>query len=126
MRKLVVTIEDDVCLKNNKTDAMQADLLRKIAEYGTIEEYSSHIAKHDAEWQAKLNNMTAQYNGIVEYGVNDTELAVLKALRVAVDKSVQVSEAKCSVMEGKLKEAEEKATALANAMRSTLDAYSNE
>lgn len=126
MNKFIVTIEDDVCLKNNKTEAMQSDLLRKIAEYGSIEDYSSHIAKHDAEWNSRLANMTAQYNNIVEYGVNDTELSVLKALRVAVDKSVQVSEAKCAVMEGKLKEAEEKATALATAMRSTLDAYSNE
>lgn len=126
MRKFIVTIEDDVCLENGKTEVMQADLLRKIAEYGTVEEYSTHIAKHDAEWQAKLDNMTAQYNGIVEYGVTDTELAVLRALRVAVDKSVQVVESKCVVMENKLKEAEEKATALASAMRSTLDAYSNE
>ena len=126
MKKFIVTIEDDVCLKNGKSEVMQADLLRKIAEYGSIEEYSQHIAKHDVEWQVKLDNMTAQYNGIVEYGVTDTELAVLKALRVAVDKSVQVCEVKCNVMEGKLKEAEEKATALANAMRATLDTYSNE
>ena len=126
MRKLIFTIQDDVCLKNNKTDAMQADLLRKLTEYGTLEEYSTHIAKHDAEWQSKLDNMKAQYNGVVEYGVTDTELSVLKAVRNAVDKSVQVVESKCSVMENKLKEAEEKATALATAMRSTLDAYSNE
>lgn len=126
MRKLIITIEDDVCLRNGKTETMQADLLRKIAEYGSIEDYAQHIAKYDAVWQAKLDNMTAQYNGVIEYGVNDTELAVLRALRVAVDKAVQVSEAKCSVMEGKLKEAEEKATALASAMRATLDTYSNE
>lgn len=126
MKKFIVTIEDDVCLKNGKTEVMQADLVRKIGEYGTVEDYSTHIAKHDAEWQGKLDNMTAQYNGVIEYGVNDTELAVLRALRVAVDKSVQVSEAKCAIMEGKLKEAEEKATALANAMRATLDTYSNE
>jgi hypothetical protein len=126
MTKIIVTIEDDVCLTNGKTAEMQAELLRKIAEYGKVEDYATHIAKHDAEWNSRLANMTAQYNGIVEYGVTDTELAVLKALRLAVDKSVQVSEAKCAVMEGKLKEAEEKATALATAMRTTLDAYSNE
>lgn len=126
MRKLIFTLQDDICLKNNKTEGMQSDLLRKLCEYGTLEEYSTHIAKHDAEWQAKLDNMTAQYNSIVEYGVTDTELPILRAVRAAVDKSVQVVESKCSVMENKLKEAEEKATALANAMRSTLDAYSNE
>lgn len=127
MKKFIVTIEDDVCLRNNKTEAMQSDLVRKIAEYGTVEEYSTHIAKLDVEWQKKLDNMTAQYNQVVEYGAkNETELEVLRVHRVGVDKSVQISEAKCSVMESKLKEAEEKATALANAMRTTLDAYSNE
>ena len=127
MKKLVVVIEDDVCLKNNKTETMQSDLLRKLTEYGSVEEYSTHIAKHDAEWQAKLDNMTAEYNKVAEYGArNEMELEVLRVHRVGVDKSVQISEAKCSVMEGKLKEAEEKATALANAMRTTLDAYSNE
>lgn len=126
MTKVIVTFEDDVMLKNGKTADMQTELIRKICEYGKVEDYATHIAKHDAEWQSKLDNMTAQYNSIAEYGVNDTELAVLKALRVAVDKNVSAVEAKCNVMEGKLKEAEEKATALANAMRTTLDAYSNE
>lgn len=126
MTEIILRFEDDVCLRNNKTSEMQSELIRKMSEYGTVEDYATHIAKHDVEWQRRLDNMTAQYNSVIEYGVTDTELAVLKALRNAVDKSVQVSEAKCAVMEGKLKEAEEKATALANAMRSTLDAYSNE
>lgn len=127
MRKLIFTIQDDIVLKNAKTDAMQADLLRKLTEYGTLEEYSTHIAKHDAEWQSKLDNMKAEYDKVAEYGArNEMELEVLRVYRVGVDKSVQVVESKCSVMENKLKEAEEKATALATAMRSTLDAYSNE
>lgn len=123
MTKVIVTFEDDVMLKNGKTADMQSELIRKMSEYGKVEDYSTHIAKHDTEWQTKLDNMTAQYNAIVEYGVDDVELSVLKALRVAVDKNVSAVEAKCTVMEGKLKEAEEKATALANAMRTTLDAY---
>ena len=126
MTEIILRFEDDVCLRNNKTSEMQSELIRKMSEYGTVEDYATHIAKHDVEWQRRLDNMTAQYNSVIEYGVTDTELAVLKALRNAVDKYVQVSEAKCAVMEGKLKEAEEKATALATAMRSTLDAYSNE
>lgn len=127
MKKFIVTIEDDVCLRNNKTEVMQADLVRKIAEYGTVEEYSSHVAKLDVEWQKKLDNMTAQYNQVAEYGArNETELEVLRAHRVGVEKSVQASEAKCAVMEGKLKETEQKATAMANAVRTTLEAYSNE
>ena len=126
MTEIILRFEDDVCLRNNKTSEMQSELIRKMSEYGTVEDYATHIAKHDVEWQRRLDNMTAQYNSVIEYGVTDTELAVLKALRNAVDKSVQVIEAKCAVMEGKLKEAEEKATALATAMRSTLDAYSNE
>lgn len=124
MKQFIVTFEDDVCLRNGKTAEMQAELLRKIAEYGSIEEYSSHIAKHDAVWQAKLDNMTAEYNKVAEYGAkNETELEVLRVHRVGIDKSVQASEAKCNVMENKLKEAEEKATAFASAMRATLDTY---
>lgn len=127
MKKFIFVMEDDICLRNNKTEAMQADLVNKLREYGTVEDYTTAIAKHDAEWQMKLDNMTAQYNKVAEYGArNETELEVLRVHRVGVDKFVQASEAKCTVMENKLKEAEEKATALATAMRSTLDAYSNE
>ena len=125
MTKVIVTFEDDKMLAHGKTNEMLTNLLKKISEeYGTVEDYNVHISKHDAEWQKRLDNMTAEYNKIADYDVNDTELPVLKAVRVAVDKSRQEAEAKCAVMEDSLRKSEEKALALANAMRTTLDAYS--
>lgn len=123
MKKFIVTIEDDVCLKNGKTEVMQADLVRKIGEYGTVEDYSTHIAKHDAVWQTKLDNMTAQYNAIAEYGVNDVELAVLKSHRVAVNSAVQSVVAENDNLKESLRKADEKAKNMSKAICDTLEAY---
>lgn len=127
MKKFIVTIEDDVCLRNNKTEAMQADLVRKISEYGTVEEYSAHVAKLDVEWQKKLDNMTAQYNQVAEYGArNETELEILRVHRVGIEKSVQASEAKVTVLEDSLRKADEKAKKMSEAICATLQAYEAE
>jgi hypothetical protein len=92
-----------------------------------MEEYSSHIAKHDAVWQAKLDNMTADYNKISEYGArNEAELEVLRVYRVGVEKSVKASEEKVIVLEDSLRKADEKAKKMSEAICATLQAYEAE
>jgi hypothetical protein len=89
MKKFVVTILDDVCVKNGKDATMQANFIAKAREYGTVEAYEDHIAKHDAQWQRSLDEIKAEHDKVKAVACNDEfELAVLKACRVAVDKSV--------------------------------------
>ena len=89
MKKFVVTILDDVCVKNDKDATMQANLIAKIAEYGTVEAYDEHIAKHDAQWQKTVDELKTEYDRVNSVACkNNFELAVVKACRVAVDDAV--------------------------------------
>ena len=89
MEKLVVTILDDVCEKNEKTATMQADLVKKLKEYGIVETYDEHMKSHDAQWQKIVNELKAELNRVKAVACkNDFELAVVKACRAAVDNEV--------------------------------------
>ena len=89
MKKFVVTILDDVCVKNGKDETMQANLVAKLQEYGTVEAYDEHITKHDAQWQKTVDEIKAEYDKVKEVACrNNFELAVVKACRVAVDDAV--------------------------------------
>lgn len=89
MKKFVVTILDDVTLKNGKDATMQANLVAKIQEYGMVESYDEHIAKHDAQWQKTVDEIKAEYDKVKAVACRDDfELAVFKACRVGVDHAV--------------------------------------
>lgn len=89
MKTYVVTIMDDVCVKNGKDATMQANLLTKLKEYGTVEAYDEHIAKHDAKWQKSMDEIKAEHDRVKAVACRDDfELAVLKACRVGVDHAV--------------------------------------
>jgi hypothetical protein len=89
MERYVVTILDEVCTKNEKTKAMQADLVLKLKEYGTVEPYDEHIAKHNAQWQKTVDGIVAEHDKVKAVACNNSfEFAVLRACRVAVDDAV--------------------------------------
>ena len=94
MKTYVVTIMDDVCVKNGKDATMQANLITKLKEYGTVEAYEDHIAKHDAKWQKSVDEIKAEHERVKAVACRDEfELAVLKACRVGVDNAVNVEKA---------------------------------
>jgi hypothetical protein len=89
MKKFVVTILDDVCVKNGKDATMQASLIAKLQEYGTVEPYGEHIAKHDAQWQKTVDEIKSEHDKVKAVACNNSfEFAVLRACRVAVDDAV--------------------------------------
>lgn len=89
MEKFIVTILDDVCVINHKTATMQADLVNKLKEYGTVEAYDEHIKNHDAQWQRIVNELKAEHDRVSAVACkNNFELAVVKACRAAVDNEV--------------------------------------
>lgn len=89
MKKFVVTILDEVCVKNGKDASMQANLIAKVSEYGTVEAYDEHIAKHDAQWQKTVDEIKAEHEKVKAIACkNNFELAVVKACRIAVDDAV--------------------------------------
>lgn len=89
MKSYVITIMDDVCVKNGKDATMQANLITKLREYGTVEAYDEHIAKHDAKWQRSLDEIKAEHERVKAVACKDNfELAVLKACRASTDNAV--------------------------------------
>ena len=89
MKSYVVTFLDDVMLKNGKDATMLANLLTKLREYGTVESYEEHIAKHDAQWQRSVNEIKAEHEKVKGVSCkNKLEFAVLAAVREVVDSEV--------------------------------------
>lgn len=97
MKKIVLTIQEDVCVANGK-DVNAIDLISAMKKWGTIEDYDDCIADIKKEYQANLDNTLKQYNEIKEQKLTPDELALVIAHRTAVQnslKGVQAENAKC-------------------------------
>jgi cell shape-determining protein MreC len=125
MKKVVLTIKDDVCARNGK-DANATELLSVASKYGTVEDYDTVIAKEKAELVAIINGLNAKLDTIAEYNVSETELPVLKAHRTSVETSVGVVKTENEHLKDSLKKADEKAKNMSKAITETLNAYTQE
>ena len=118
MKKLIVTIKDEVCLKNGKDAASQAKLLEVLTHYGSVEDYNRHIATLEAGWQKSLDEMTAQYNAIADQNLTKDELCMVKAYReskadVVCEYTVKIDELTETLRNVKEKQEQTKALILA-------------
>lgn len=125
MKKVVLTIKDDVCARNGK-DVNATELLNVMAHYGTVEDFETVLAKEKAELVGIINGLNQKLDTISEYNVSETELPVLKAHRVSVESAVGVVKAENANLKDSLKKADEKAKNMSKAITDTLNAYSNE
>lgn len=89
MIKVVLTVQDDVCVKNGK-DVNATELLKIMATYGKVERYDDCVAKDKAEYEGTIKNLIAQNEAISDRIATDDEFEVLKALRGFREKSVKV------------------------------------
>ena len=80
MKKVVLTIKEDVCVKNNK-DVNATELLNVMAHYGTVETYESATAKDKAEFQATIDSLNNQLNAIKEQELTVDEIKMVKSYR---------------------------------------------
>jgi hypothetical protein len=80
MKKVVLTIKEDVCVKNNK-DVNATELLNVMAHYGTVETYESATAKDKAEFQATIDSLNKQLNDIKEQELTVDEIKMVKSYR---------------------------------------------
>lgn len=91
MKKIVLTIKDDVCLKNDK-DVNATQLIEVAKKYGTVEDYDSCVAQIRAEYQAALDNVVAQNEAIKQQNLSDEEIAMVNVYRTQRAKAVKVYE----------------------------------
>jgi DNA anti-recombination protein RmuC len=80
MKKYVFTIKDDVCAANGK-DIEASELLEKMKLWGDVEDYEKAVASVRAEYQAVVDNLTAQLNAIKDQELTNDEIALLNAYR---------------------------------------------
>lgn len=80
MKKYVFTIKDDVCAANGK-DVEATALLEKMRLWGDVEEYDHVVASVRAEYQAVVDNLTAQINAIKEQDLTADEITLLNTYR---------------------------------------------
>lgn len=81
MKKIVLTIREDVCNANGKTEENINLLVEKMRLYGTVTDFDAEVAAVKAEYQDNLNKVTAQYNKIRSNELNAPEIAILNAIR---------------------------------------------
>lgn len=98
MKKLVLTIKDDVCLRNDK-DVNATQLIEVAKKYGTVEDYDSCVAQIRAEYQATLDNVVAQNEAIKQQNLSDEEIAMVNVYRTQRAKAVKVYEEKNAELE---------------------------
>jgi uncharacterized protein YeeX (DUF496 family) len=108
MKELVVKIKDEVCLRNGKDAASVAKLLEVLTHYGTVEDYSRHVATLKADWQKALDDMTAQYNAIADYALTPDEFAMIKAYRESKAEVVSEYVVKVDELTNTLRDVKEK------------------
>ena len=80
MKKVVLTIKDDVCARNGK-DVNATELLTVMGHYGTVEDFETATAKEKAEYQATIDNINAQLMAIKEQELTVDEIKMVKAYR---------------------------------------------
>ena len=107
MKKVVLTIKDDVCAKNGK-DANATELLTVMSHYGTVESYDAVVAKDKAEYQATIDNLNAQLTAIKEQELTVDEIKMVKAYRENKSAVVADCEKKLNAMAETLRLGNEK------------------
>ena len=80
MKKIVITVQDDVCAKNGR-DPEAAALIEAARSFGKVEAWESAIAAEKAQYQTIINNLTTQLEATAENSVTPEELEVLRVLR---------------------------------------------
>ncbi len=80
MRKLVVTIRDDICTANGK-DVNATALIEKIKLYGTVEDYDVNMTAVKAEYQTVINEVSARYEAIKSLNLTQDEITFLNLYR---------------------------------------------
>ena len=80
MRKYVFTIRDDVCAANGK-DIEATELLAKMKLWGDVEDYDRSVQAVKTEYQATVDNLTAQLTAIKEQELTADEFRMVESYR---------------------------------------------
>ena len=125
MKKVVLTIREDICQRYEK-DVNATDLLSVMSHYGTVEDYDSVINKERVESQATIDGLTSQLNLIKEQELTDDEFSIVRAYRLAKNTVVSKFVSENESLKDSLRKADEKAKDMSKKICETLAMYATE
>lgn len=80
MKKVVLTVKEDVCAVNCK-DPAATELIEKMKLWGDVTDFDDEVKAVKAEYQRSLDNLAAQVNAIKEQELTTDEIVLLNAYR---------------------------------------------
>lgn len=105
-KKFVFTIQEDICLKNDKpVDAVE--LLKVMSSYGTVVTYDEAISVIKAEDQKIIDGLTAQVTAIKDLNLTEDEVFLVNAYRSLKAEKERKLIAENEMLSNKLQEAQE-------------------
>ena len=101
MKKIVLTIREDVC-KANGTDVNAVKLLEKMKTYGDVTDYDKETAKDRAEYQSVVDSLSTQLDTYKAHNITEEELVLLTAYRECKARLAAGYETRIDALEGQL------------------------
>ena len=81
MRKIVLTVREDICVANGKTEENVNRFLDVMNGYGEISDFDAEVDKVRTELQDVINKLTAQLKAIQANALTDDEIRMLNHYR---------------------------------------------
>ena len=88
MKKIVLTVNDAVCLKNGK-DVNATQLLEVMRTYGEVTDFDAEVAGIKQEYQETLDEVVAQNEAIKAQNLTEEEIEIVNSYRTQRAKAVQ-------------------------------------
>lgn len=80
MKKVVLTIRDEVCTQNGK-DVNAKELLEVMTHWGTVEDFDDVVKGLKSEYQTAIDGIAAQLAAIKDQHLTQDEFAIVDAYR---------------------------------------------
>ena len=103
MKKVVLTIMDNVCAANGK-DVNATELINVMKLWGKVTPFDEEVEKERAEWQKVVDDLNAQLNTSKAHEAATGEMVILNAIREYMAKIGADYETRIGALEGQLED----------------------
>lgn len=101
MRKVVLTVKDEICRANGK-DVNATELLTVMTHYGTVEDYEKAVGTTVAEYQTTIDSLNTQYAAIADQKLTEDEIKLINSYRQLKGALKQTYEAENTALKNQL------------------------
>lgn len=120
MKQWLYTQQEDICAANGKDANKQAELLKVMTHYGTVEDFESVEKRLKAKYQAVIDNLNAQLEAIKEQNLTPDEIAIVVAYRKSVGGVVAQKDARIGELNNQLENVSQQMDDMRNRIKAVL------